>query len=158
MTISSTQRSLLAVAGAVGIATGLGAVPNASAAHAAPQTYPLCYSWTDYSLPDGDVVHLPSVTRNGHDLNCTFVRGMDSGGVFKLQDALNRCYGANLVVDGYFGPETEAALRRIGPLHGLPGDGIYGPPLRRAMLWPIYNSDGSFDRCTQAGYWPVLNR
>jgi hypothetical protein len=160
MTTSTTHRSLLAVASAVGIATGLGAVPTSGAAYAAPRSHAapvvaaavaLCDSWTDFRLSDGDVVHLPSAGRNSGNINCTFVSGMSGGGVYKLQDALNRCYGANLVVDGLFGPATEAALRRVELIHHVPPDGIYDPPLRKAMLWPVYNPDGSFDRCAQIG-------
>jgi hypothetical protein len=160
MTTSTPRRSLLAAASAVGIATGLGVVPAAGAAsaaargHAAPVVVaapPRCDSWTDFPLPDGDVVRLPSAGRDSGNISCTFVRGLSGGGVFKLQDALNRCYGANLVMDGLFGPATEAALRGVQASHGLPVDGIYNPQLRRAMLWPVYNADGSFDRCARIG-------
>jgi cell wall-associated NlpC family hydrolase len=43
------------------------------------------------------------------------------GAVKQLQGALH------LTADGNFGPETEAAVRRLQARHGLPVDGIVGP-------------------------------
>lgn len=51
-----------------------------------------------------------------------------------LQLALNRAgYGA-LAVDGYFGQETEAALRRFQSGQGLTADGVAGNQTHRAIL------------------------
>jgi hypothetical protein len=155
MTTSTTHRSLLAMASAVCVATGVGALPPSGAAQAAPAGHAAasvsqCTSWTDLSLPDGDVVHLPSTSLG--NLTCTFSRGMSGGGVYKLQDALIRCYGADLADErGFFGPATEAAFRQVWIVHGIPYDGVYSPRLRQAMYWPIYNPDGSFDRCARVG-------
>lgn len=50
-----------------------------------------------------------------------------------LQATLNRCIGANLVVDGIAGPATRDAVRRFQLARGLQVDGIVGPQTLQAL-------------------------
>jgi peptidoglycan hydrolase-like protein with peptidoglycan-binding domain len=52
--------------------------------------------------------------------------------VSDLQQALNQA-GANLTVDGDFGPRTEQAVREFQKEHGLKPDGIAGPKTMAAL-------------------------
>jgi peptidoglycan hydrolase-like protein with peptidoglycan-binding domain len=54
-------------------------------------------------------------------------RGSVGNGVRKLQTNLNTVMRSGLVVDGQFGPATEAALKAFQTRYGLTADGIYGP-------------------------------
>jgi len=69
---------------------------------------------------------------NGN-VSCNMVRGTNSGAVRQLQRSMNVCYGEHLVLDGDFGGNTEAALRRTQAKAGTAADGQYGPNTRRAM-------------------------
>ena len=53
-------------------------------------------------------------------------RGMIGSQVRDLQTALNGIAGANLKVDGIFGPRTEAAVRTFQAKLDLKTDGIVG--------------------------------
>jgi len=57
-------------------------------------------------------------------------RGED---VTALLRALNTVMGFGLVVDGYFGPQTEAAVRAFQVRYGQVVDGVYGPQSAAAM-------------------------
>lgn len=59
-------------------------------------------------------------------------RGSRGPAVEQLQHALN-AGGERLVVDGMFGPRTEAAVRRAQAAHRLVVDGIVGPQTRAAL-------------------------
>nr|MDT0659073.1 peptidoglycan-binding domain-containing protein [Micromonospora sp. DSM 115978] len=159
------HKSLLAMAG---VTSGLAALLAPSAATAAP-TEPeapavtpekhagvpaaalaadVCWSWTDYVTGPGvryDVL-IPSTTRNGGQANCVLYSGISSDGVYKLQDALIRCYGRNIARDGAYGSQTKAAVEYVQRRHGLTPDGTYGPNTRAAMTWPKYRN-GAFNHC-----------
>lgn len=51
-----------------------------------------------------------------------------------LQAALNQVDGANLAVDGIFGPLTDAAVRKFQQHRGIQVDGIVGPQTEGALL------------------------
>ena len=55
----------------------------------------------------------------------TLRKGNKGSNVKTLQDNLNRL-GANLVIDGSFGPATEAAVKEFQKKFGLVVDGVYG--------------------------------
>jgi murein L,D-transpeptidase YcbB/YkuD len=107
-----------------------------------------CASWTDFTTGTGFAVRLPSTTRNGAQTNSVLGVGSSGDGVYKLQDALRRCYGQSIAHDGAFGAQTQQAVRNVQTFHGLPRDGVYGPQTRAAMTWPKYReSDGGYDHC-----------
>lgn len=65
-----------------------------------------------------------------------------SDSVKTIQDALNHCNGANLEVDGSYGPLTKAAVRAVQASHGITVDGAYGPQTRDHMSWWAVTSLG----------------
>jgi Putative peptidoglycan binding domain len=70
-----------------------------------------------------------------------------------LQDALARCNGQAVTVDGAYGPQTRQAVSAVQEEHGARVDGVYGPDTRRAMAWPQDTGDGgvSCDSSAAAG-------
>ena len=74
-----------------------------------------------------------SETRKTHD--CPIQRGSIGQAVFALQERLNVLEGHDMVtVDGVFGPETEAALKRFQEARGLPANGIADSGVWEALL------------------------
>ncbi|WP_200940525.1 peptidoglycan-binding domain-containing protein [Cellulomonas sp. Leaf334] len=55
--------------------------------------------------------------------------------VQELQFHLANCYPAPVAQDGYYGPQTVAAVKAVQREHGLDPDGVYGPKTRDAMRW-----------------------
>jgi len=53
--------------------------------------------------------------------------------IVSLQTWLNASVGANLVVDGHFGPATHRAVIKFQRKFGLVPDGQFGPASRRAL-------------------------
>jgi len=158
---------MLALAGAT---TGLAALLAPSTAYAGPApertapepvapqsgvadgdlvaTAAVCQSWTDYVTGPGTPynVAIPSTTRNGNQASCYLGPGHDTDGVYKLQDALIRCYGRNIAKDGIYGAQTAAGVRYVQQFHRITADGTYGPNTRAAMTWPKYYN-GNFSHC-----------
>lgn len=66
--------------------------------------------------------------------------GIRGDGVKALQEVLQR-HGHQLVVDGDFGANTQAAVRRFQAAHGLAPDGIVGPLTARALDGPAPPAD-----------------
>lgn len=70
----------------------------------------------------------------------TISQGMTGQDVRSLQDVLNFHIrrGAPLVVDGVFGPKTEARVREFQKANGLKVDGLVGPKTK-ALLYELYD-------------------
>jgi peptidoglycan hydrolase-like protein with peptidoglycan-binding domain len=56
--------------------------------------------------------------------------------VVVLQDALVRCNGQAVAIDGDYGPETTRAVMAVQRQAGVAADGAYGPATFQAMRWP----------------------
>ena len=54
--------------------------------------------------------------------------------VRSVQQQLNALIGADLTVDGDFGPSTEHAVRAFQAQHGLDVDGLVGPATMAALF------------------------
>ncbi|WP_413166768.1 peptidoglycan-binding domain-containing protein [Capilliphycus salinus ALCB114379] len=63
----------------------------------------------------------------------TLRRGSQGEAVIRLQNRLND-FGFRLVVDGIFGPATEAAVKRYQSNNRLTVDGIVGPQTWSALF------------------------
>lgn len=91
------------------------------------------------SVPGGEVRVASSRT-----IACDMREGdVDDDAVRAVQEALVKCNGQDLTVDGTFGAETRAALARIQEQGGLPADGFYDPATRDAMQWPAMSASGT---------------
>jgi hypothetical protein len=91
------------------------------------------------SVPGGEV-RVESST----SVACDMREGdVDEDAVRAVQEALVRCNGQNVTVDGTFGPETRAALAQIQQQSGLSADGFYDPATRDALQWPATSASGA---------------
>jgi peptidoglycan hydrolase-like protein with peptidoglycan-binding domain len=100
---------------------------------------PHCDLAMDRYAGNGWWVSLPAVeTRtDSRHFACYLKQGDRSTGVKALQQSLRSCYRASVAVDGYYGPQTKAALERVQRLHGVRADGVYGPATMKAMYWRL---------------------
>ena len=71
--------------------------------------------------------------------------GATGGAVRQLQRALRRTPNLGLVVDGVFGPSTDAAVKEFQQGAGLTVDGIVGP-----LTWNAL-PDGGADAASERG-------
>jgi peptidoglycan hydrolase-like protein with peptidoglycan-binding domain len=69
-------------------------------------------------------------------IECEVDGGSDAEAVVVLQDALVRCNGQAIRVDGDFGPETSGAVTNVQQQHGVAADGTYDPATLLVMQWP----------------------
>ena len=90
---------------------------------------PLPAEYTVVSLVRDGTRRVVSTAPRLVSLRQPYLRGAD---VAALQGALNES-GASLVVDGVFGPESEAAVRRFQGANDLDVDGIVGNRTRRSL-------------------------
>ena len=91
------------------------------------------------SLPSGD-----TRVESSASVECNMREGdVDEEAVRALQDALVRCNGQNIPVDGDFGPQTQQAIARVQEQNGLAADGFYGPATRDVMQWPATSASGT---------------
>jgi len=63
----------------------------------------------------------------------TIRKGSDGGGVYLLQELLNKTIGNILTTDGNFGPATESCIISFQKSKGLKDDGIVGPKTWKAL-------------------------
>lgn len=88
-----------------------------------------------YNLTQYDDAELQPKTGNPYDEPVALLkRGMKGNGVRWLQYQLNEKGHYKLIIDGIFGPKTQAALMDFQNQHGLVIDGICGPATRMALL------------------------
>lgn len=78
--------------------------------------------------------------------DCQLTVGNSGAPVRALQNGLNTCYKAGLVVDGKFGPNTRTALIKAQRSANTSADGIFGPKTQRAIKWP-YHVSGALPTC-----------
>ena len=82
---------------------------------------------------DGDVGPITMQAIDHHYLGYIRLKPIRNAHVAWLQEALNEL-GANLVVDGSFGPATEAALKSFQKAAGIDVDGYAGVQTHNAIL------------------------
>lgn len=68
-----------------------------------------------------------------HACPMTVEEGSRGEAVVTLQGELNWIFGYDVPVTGYFGPETDAAVRDFQARAGLPANGIVGPATWHAL-------------------------
>lgn len=84
------------------------------------------------------------VTDTESSSECQIVEGGgDDEAVLALQDALVKCNGEDIDVDGEFGQQTREAVARVEEQNGVEVDGTYDPATRDAMSWPVTSSSGT---------------
>jgi hypothetical protein len=91
--------------------------------------------YVETTAADQDVYGAAWIPASGSSPDCHLGVGDatgpdDESPVLSLQLTLNQCYGAQLVLDGVFGPKTRAALFAAQGAEGLLEDGVYGPQTR----------------------------
>lgn len=82
-------------------------------------------------------------------VDCVLVVGDDGEAVTVLQDALVRCNGHSVPVDGEYGPVTAEAVAAVQERNGLSANGTFDDATRRAMAWPATSSSGT--TCSDTG-------
>ncbi|MGW6318137.1 peptidoglycan-binding domain-containing protein [Streptomyces sp. NPDC055099] len=128
-----------------GLVVGVAGTQSASGA-----SYPTCNGRKNVSTGPSAYLSQPYYTATG-SRNCTLQYGNASKAVNALQHALVYCYDESISIDGIFGSDTRAALRRTQSAVNVSVDGIYGPQTRKAMKWYVHNGSGSSICSTSAG-------
>ncbi|MET8629562.1 peptidoglycan-binding protein [Kitasatospora sp. NPDC004669] len=128
-TVLPTRRRLSLSLALAAVVTGAGAyTASAAPATAAPTPIPL----TSPSCP------------------ANLQQGLADGCVTQLQLELNLT-GAQITVDGQFGPATDTAARTFQASHALTADGIVGPATKTALDTAAAAASGTVDLRTQCG-------
>lgn len=141
-----------ALAGSVALATPASAAPApaspASTALAEPAgtevlALPTCNgaAWIPVSTSPRRYLFVP--VYNGSYACILQLGNYNNWGVVALQNALVRCYGQNIAIDGDFGSATKTALQNAQRREGIPADGVYGPQTNSVLNWPAYLSTGN---------------
>ncbi|MER7072507.1 peptidoglycan-binding domain-containing protein [Terrabacter sp. NPDC000476] len=143
----STRRWMGAALAATALATGVVAMGPATAAQAASPncTYASITYGTGWGASMYTQIPVYFPTRS-------FTCGMTSAshGSYKsvavkhMQNALRKCYGQKIDVDGYFGPKTKQALKNVQAKVGIKVDGAWGPQTSGAIRYPVYTSAGGY--------------
>ncbi|MEV6103643.1 peptidoglycan-binding domain-containing protein [Streptomyces sp. NPDC051940] len=131
----------------------LALAPSAVAASSSAAALATCASRTTVYAGNGLYYDKPSTGWQNGGYSCVLGRGNTGLGVEALQDALKRCYGQNIAVDGIYGPATEQAVRNAQHFHnvyggaGLAEDGVYGPRTGAVLTWPKYDGEWVYATC-----------
>lgn len=131
-----------------------GAIEATEPNEPAPASHGTCFEWTKAKGFIGTTrafINVPTTARGNNQRHCILRRGNNTLGVFKVQDAINKCYpqfSAGVGFDGNYGSNTERAVSQIQFVEGVTVDGVYGPDTKTAMLWPAYRqSNDQFLTC-----------
>lgn len=89
-------------------------------------------SWWNTSVSGRPYVYNPAYNNN---LDCVLGQGSSGNAVRALQNALRKCNGQNITVDGNFGAGTRQAVINVQNAYGLTADGVYGRQTNLAMNW-----------------------
>jgi uncharacterized Zn-binding protein involved in type VI secretion len=96
---------------------------------------------------DGGTAQVPGETGlfgTSESTTCEMEAGQgDEDAVVVLQNALVRCNGQAVAIDGEYGPETTRAVIAVQRQAGVAVDGAYGPATLQAMRWPTTASTTS---------------
>jgi peptidoglycan hydrolase-like protein with peptidoglycan-binding domain len=96
---------------------------------------------------DGGTAQVPGETGlfgTSESTACEMEAGQgDEDAVVVLQNALVRCNGQGVAIDGEYGPETTRAVIAVQRQAGVAADGAYGPATLQAMRWPTTASTTS---------------
>ncbi|MCX2924428.1 peptidoglycan-binding protein [Streptomyces sp. NEAU-W12] len=112
-----------------------------------------CQGYSTYTTQYGDY-QKPTTTTGSRNVTCVLSSGDGYNGgaqntaVRLLQRSLNRCFpGADLAVDGMYGPATANKVKEVQRSKGLAVDGVLGPQTSRYMNWAMTGATG----CTYGG-------
>jgi Putative peptidoglycan binding domain len=146
------KRLQAALAAGVLTTSLLGVAVAVAPSAGALSTYHPCNDY--YSLVTGGYL----VDRPGYwvgstaTADCYLSEGNTGNGVKALQQNLNYCYSAGLVVDGKYGALTTAAVTNVQRKVGATADGKYGPETRSLMNFAFRNyPSGGFHHCARIG-------
>jgi peptidoglycan hydrolase-like protein with peptidoglycan-binding domain len=128
------------------------AIPQASASTSA--AYEKCNSVREvYSSDQDGYFRVPA---RGTTISCwlAYDRSASNSAVTSLQGHIKTCYieagriswSGDFAVDGYYGDDTVAALKKVQNYHGVGADGEYGPTTRDAMFLRWYANPGGGGR------------
>ncbi|WP_405956548.1 peptidoglycan-binding protein [Streptomyces phaeochromogenes] len=136
-TTTALMLSALAVAGA-------GITATATPAAAATPTCNSNFKWAHGNY-NGRNTFLWLPAYDGYATYCNMSPGASGVEVRMLQDALVKCYGRNITVDGEYGPATKAALEYAQRAEDIDDDGYYGRDTRESIKWPRrYSSNSAY--------------
>ena len=104
-----------------------------------------CDGTTEYDSPSGTYqipTDEPDDLFDARACELSVGRG-GAGAVVALQDALTRCHGQPLDLDGAYGQTTSDAVRAVQSEHGIGADGAYGPETSNVIQWPTTSPEGN---------------
>lgn len=125
--------------------TGAGIVATATPAAAAVYDCNTNHKWVHGNY-NGKQTFIWLPYYSPHKVTNCYVSPGDSGvDVRMIQDALVKCYGRDIIVDGEFGSKTKEALQHAQRVEGADDDGYYGLETRDALKWPRrYSSNSAY--------------
>lgn len=142
-------RPFLVHAVALAAVSGAAVLPALTSATPASAATPTCTgtSLVTGAFGAGKTLRVPTAGSGTGRFDCILGSGNSSNAVSRLQIDLNDCEGANLTVDGDYGPLTAAAVKRVQHAEGITQDGIYGPQTIDGFSYQLSGEPtGSCDR------------